>query len=103
MAETFLTHPGVVLAGFVTEAVAPVKTITTLKQIQQAYAKASAAEKQQIVQFTRANRTRVTASWWFLAVATHLDTGRKFLTVGFSMQPPGVTGDQLCKVVGIKT
>lgn len=90
MAETFLTHRGWILAGFISEYTMTVRPITTLKLIQQAYAKSSPAERKQIADFAQANSDAGFHNNWFLAYAENHDTGRQFLTAGYSLDQPGI-------------
>lgn len=102
--ETFLTNRGWILSGGISELEMTVKTITTVKLIQQAWTKASAAEKKLITSFVEANSASGNQTVWFLAMATNLDTGRQFLAAGYSIASDvsaGVSLSQLRQAIGL--
>lgn len=88
MTETFFTARGWIVGGSPSEYLRDIMTrISTAPEVRTAFAKASPAERTQIIAFTKANTEPPRGrQYWrmFLIRVTNLDTGRKFLTAGIS-------------------
>lgn len=88
--------------------------ITTFIGCSTAYRNASKAEREQIKAFVESSNSNPALrpyGIWTLCHITHLDTGRKFLTVSVCGEQttgadgkiqPGITAEQMMKVVGLE-
>lgn len=106
MAETFLTGPGIVLAGFRGDAM--FVPITDSAKMKAAFAKASKAEREQIIAFVRANTEPPRLAFLLKAFpATSwklgwLGTDRKRLTVAYQLdKSPGISFNDMRRIVGL--
>lgn len=98
---THLTVPGMILgAGYSEHTHSRTKACIDLKECTRLYQAASKNEKATMQAFVEANsKPFKLPTYWYLIEIKQLDTGRKMLCAGYKLEPPGLTLEQMKKIV----
>lgn len=103
---TYLSVPGLTLGVNVSEYThSRGKACIDAKECSRLFASSSPRDRKQMKEFISANQKEKIGNipkHWYLIEIRNLDTGRKFLAAGYKLEGPGLTIEQIKKIIGLK-